>query len=694
MADINTYADELLLDFYDAAHTELVLLLKGQFGDKWLEFGVRKHFKKDYFIRVEKMLRSPMRAVEMDRDDDEIFGIEHLWNIVNGNWPIFKPIFEDKIRTQTYLSEITELRNNLAHRRKRHHLLKSNLIRIAGSCQILLSALKSPRADSFDEVVNSLSSGSIPWGISLDGQLPANYEIYKEFIGRPSELSDLSEWLASDSPQILVWGYGGVGKSALAHRFAREVKDSSNENLVAVCWVSAKKSEYSEGSIRERPADFYNLESFVRALWLALYGPHEEPNELKPDRIIEELQQMPILLVVDDFDTISEDLELTEFLFYKLRDTLTKIIYTSRHRTLGLKNLEVPPFSEDELRDFVLRRADDYSVNQSTCFKRLSAIESVTGGYPLFVDALIHHAMLVGVDEAIKHWSQRKGDAARQYALQRQIGYLGKSSGEVLIALSVANRSLRIREISGVTGLTDDDAEAGIRALLQWRMVSQVEVEESDAPGFLMDNNTSRLVKQTYKNDGRMKTFSTAFKSITNEHVPQAKKFAIIKIIGITKELLRDDSFEAARDHLLQSMTGELQDSPDLFGVLGWLYSIQIPSEQYASLAQQAFARSHRLGVFRVDTYFHWAELERKLAESMTDNAVDMDISDESIAIQWKKCEDVAMRGIERCGPSQPLFYLAGYSSSREAKAKIRVNNFSNAQGAYSRSSLMRLSRL
>ena len=686
MADINNYANDLLLDFIDSVHVELARELNGHFGQNWLDLGVRTHFKADQFTRVEKMLQSPMRVVDMNKIDEEIYGIEHLWNIIEGNWaPLFQRLFQDKLRTQVYLGEITELRHNLAHRRSHHYLLKTNLVRVVGSCRLILSAMHSLRADFFAEVEEALSAGVTPWGRILEGQLPPSDEIYREFVGRPGELDGLSDWLASENPQILVWGYGGVGKSALAYKFARDIRDGSDQHLIAVCWVSAKRSEYSEGLVRDRPADFSDLNSFIHALWTTLYGPHDIPANLDASRMLSELREMPVLLVVDDFDTISENLPLTEFLMHDLRNTPTRVIYTSRHRTHGLRHLEVPPFSDKELEAFVMQRSVDYKVEESDCLKRLTAIASVTGGYPLFVDDLIRHAGFIGVDEAISQWSQRKGDAARQYALQRQIQHLGHSTGEVLIALSVANRALRIVEISGIAGLTDDDTEAGIHELLQWRMVNSVKEDDSESPVFRMNHNTSRLVQQTFRDDGRTRTFSAAFRALTGERVPEAKKAAIAKVVRQTKQLAIEDSFESAKDRLLNSMTGELADSADLFGVLGWLYSSQDPVEQWAAPAQEAFEKSHRLGSYRVDTYYHWAQLERKLAESMITRADEMNISESVIANQWKQAEDVAEKGITRCGPSRPLCYLAGYSASREAKSRNRANSFYYAEGAYAR---------
>ena len=689
MADINHYASDLLLEFCDAAHSRLAERLEAHFGSDWLEQGIQKHVKADSFDRVLEMLRSPMRVVDMGKTEDELYGIEHIWRIVDGNWRIFQEDFgrANRNRTETYLGEITELRNNLAHRRRRHFLLRRDLIRIVGSCQMILNALRSPVADKFTEIVDSLSTGELPWGLPLDGNLPPSDEIYAEFVGRPSELTGLSKWLASDSPQILVWGYGGVGKSSLAHKFAKDVKDSGNSSLIAVCWVSAKQTEYLEGSARTRDADFSDLNSLVVSLWEALYGPQSQPGDLSPESLLVELQDMPILLVVDDFDTILEDVELTEFLLVRLRNnTPTRVIYTSRQRTPTVTNLVVPPFSDEELRSFVLQKALDYSVDAMECAARLDAIRSVTDGYPLFVGDLIRHASLVGLSEAINHWSQKKGDAARQYALQRQVEHLSRSSGEALISLSVANRALKLVEISQIAGLTDDDAEAGIRDLLNWRMVGQVKEDDSESPAYRMNRNTTRLVQQTFKDDHRMKTFQATFKALTGERVPEARKIAIGKVVRKATELVRQNAFGEAQRYVLENMTGELSESSDLYGVLGWIYSCQQPPGKVAAAAEDAFAMAHRLGSTKVDTYFHWSDFERKLAESMIENAADMAIPNETIAEQWEKCKEVAELGTERCGASQSLYYMMGYGASREAKAMNLANNFTYAEGAYRRS--------
>lgn len=680
--DINTYANERLIDFCDVVHAELKCRLEAHFGQSWLDQGVRKHLPSTYFKRVEKMLNNPMRVVDMQRTPEELSGVEHLWNIVNGNWStLFHTVFVDRARTEVYFGEITELRHNLSHRRGHHCLLRSDLIRILGGGRIILSAMNSTHADRFADAVDTLSSGGSPWGPSLAGHLPPSDEMYSEFVGRRHALDKLAHWINSDKPQILVWGYGGAGKSALAYKFAREIRDGSGVDLLAVCWVSAKRLEFSDGSVRSRLADFSDLQTFLEALWVSLYGPDALPSDLTPKTVVDELSPLPILLIVDDFDTISEDIPLTEFLLYTLRSTPTRIIYTSRHRVPTLENMEVPPFNEQELGQFIMQRASDYGVDPAECARRLDGIESVTGGYPLFVDDLIRHASFVGIKDALQTWSQRKGDAAREYALRKQIQYLSHSSGEVLIALSIANRALSIPDIAAVAGLTEDDAESGILELLKWTIVNKVHQEDSDRPAYRMNRNTGRLVQKTFRGDSRVATFAAALKALTGERIPEAQRAATGRLIWQTKERWRNDSFAAAEKNLLEGMTGELVNSADLFGVLGWLYSKQEPLDRYAEDARKAFLKAHRLGARKVDTYYHWTELERNMAELI----VGQRDKQSKIRKQWIRCEDVAKKGIERCGVSQPLCYLAGYSAVREAKAAESLSKFTYAQGAYTR---------
>lgn len=673
--DINTYANDLLFDFVDAFHRVLSARLRDAFGADWINKGVRKHFAKDVFARTEQMLSSPMRVVDVDREPGDLYGVEHLGNIIDGNWSLFKEAFGNRSRTQVYLSEVAELRHNLAHRRKSHHVRRNDLMRFAENARMLLAALEAPESEQFAGIVDSLLQGGAPWGGAVAGDLPPHDEIYDQWVGRTDLLRSLTDWFVGDTRQMMIWGYGGAGKSSLAYEFARELQEAPPVGLEAVVWVTAKQTEYIAGAAREHAPDFTDVSSFCNAVFMALYGRVSDAN---PEALIKELSSTNCLIVIDDLDTILGDQETAQFLLFDMRECKSKILYTSRHQIPGLQYKEVPPFDDEELKTFVTIRAGEYGANVNECLKRIQGIRSVTDGYPLFVDDLVRFSRLVGIDDAVAQWSQRKGDAARQYALRRQLESLesGGVSGDALIAVAVAGRDLVMTEIGTVAGLTDEDAQQGVADLLNWHLIHQVVHEGGSTPAYSMNANTRRLTLKTFAGSPRLRGSEAALRALTGERVPEAKRRAIAATISRAQEIFRAQGVEPAAALLKQGMTGELAEDSDLYGALGWLYSRDWAA--YADLAREAFRTAHRLGALKVDPYYHWVQIERQTAEQAVGIVADRDLLG-----LWRSAVEVAQLGIERCGPSDVLCQLAGYLSSREAYTHQRLNEFVAAQGAY-----------
>lgn len=171
MSNINTYTHDLLLDFQDAAYEEIQTALRQEYGDDWLKKGVERHLHPDALERTRKMLNSPMRVIDMGKTDEEIYGVEHLWRIIDGNWDLFGSRLEERRRTEVYLDEITELRNNLMHRRSRHVLRPRDVQNFVTNAQRLLAALGSTKADEFESVAARLEQGTSPWEDESEGTL-------------------------------------------------------------------------------------------------------------------------------------------------------------------------------------------------------------------------------------------------------------------------------------------------------------------------------------------------------------------------------------------------------------------------------------------------------------------------------------------------------------------------------------------
>jgi NB-ARC domain-containing protein len=673
--DINEYANRLLLDFLDHAHKELSRRLSSEHGPSWFESSVSKHIGPTYIERTKRMLASPMRTVDMDKSEDEMYGVEHLGQILLGNWKTFGDDLGDRKRTEVYCLEIAELRNNLAHRRRSHFLRRAELLRFTQNAALILRALRSSDADRFSAIADDLASGAAPWGPELGGVLPPRDEIVSDFVGRPSELRALQEWFVSDSPHVVVWGYGGAGKSALAYQFARDIQDAGPTDYLAIAWVSAKRREYVEGRERERLADFDDISSLTLAIWSSIFGADSVPDDLSLDDFLGEISATPTLLVIDDVDTILDKKDLSEFLLFTMRSIGTKIVFTSRSKIPGLPIIDVPGFTGDDLGRFIRTRTYLYDLDASECVRRQGAIESVTEGYPLFVDDLLRHSRLDGLASAINDWSQKRGDAAREYALRRQLERLGDPARDVLMALSVANRPLSRFELATVSGQNDDDVRSAVDDLLIWQLLNPAPSDPGVAPGFSMSANTRRLVQRTYRSEPRMAGYSSAFRSLSGEYVPSAMRRAIGRAIGNARaKVVRGDVLGAAED-LNDAMIGDLVSSVDLLGALGWVYSRRSTT---FDLARQAFERAERHGATKEDTYYHWARME-------TDVAAEVDGPENSTAAikAWALATTVTELGIERCGSTRALCELAGYARTREAKLLEKASQFVGAQSAF-----------
>lgn len=678
MTDINSYANELLIDFLDSTHDQLRLILEKQYGDSWFEDGIERHLENKYFERTHTMLTSPMAIVDMNKSVDELYGVEHLASIIIGNWDIFEEHFKHRPRTEVYFGEITELRHNLSHRRQHHILQRGELWRFVHNARLILSALDSPNAYRMESIANKLAQGGTPWGNQLSGTLPPSIDIVSDFVGRQSELDQLSHWLTTDhANQFMIWGYGGSGKSSLAYKFAQTVRDGAPTGLEAVVWLSAKSQEFMEGSTRERHPDFDDIDSFIRAFWMALYDFPPDASQHTRQALLAELSDTPSLVIVDDLDSVLDHEELAHFLLFELPATKSNFLYTTRQMVPGLQRIDVKGFSQTELDAFLRSCALSYDMDAEHIVDRAEAIHSVTNGFPLFVEDLLRHAMLNGLQTAIDDWSHRKGDAAREYALRRQLSSLGEASRRALIGVAVANRPVSSLELSNISGFTDDDVQQAVRELLGWRLLTRLEIDSSGRPTFSCNRNTQRLVQKTYGQDPLYKTFRSSFKNLSGSTLPPAHRKAVAMAISNARALVLRDDNEGAAESLRAAMTGELQSNADLWGVLGWVLSRDKIGSAVAD-ARAAFQRSHELDSKKEDTYFHWANMEIEIAEGLINQG-----DDEDLLKQWRSAARVAELGIERCGETPSLCQMAAYLRNREAKTLERANQFTPAQGCY-----------
>lgn len=695
MTDINSYTNELLVEFLDAAAEEIKRILTAAFGDDWYTKGIQPHLHASSLERTRNMLDSPMATIEMNKTDEELYGVEHLPNIVDGNWRLFKEVFGSRDRALVFLGEISELRHNIAHRRGHHVLRRTDVIRFVHNAHLLLRSLESPLATRFTTIVSHLEFGRSPWGNELGGTLPSATDIVPDFVGRDDELNRLGQWLSDDTDRpILIWGDGGAGKSALAYHFARTVRDGAPEGLQAVLWLSAKSQEYVEGESRDRLPDFDSVPSFGEALLTSMYGVQPSGEEdTSPDGIMQELNEIPSLLVIDDLDSILDDEDLAHLLIFILPNSKSRIIYTSRRRVPGIRTIDVIGFEGQDLDDFIRSRATEYDgLKLEECLQYRDGIRSVTQGVPLFVDDLLRHAFVDGLKPAMEAWSKRMGDAAREYALRRQMESLGEPARRALVGAAAANavarRPVSRIELKDIAGFVSDDIADAIRQLISCKLLNQDQTNEAGLPTFSCNRNTQRLVQITYGRDALYEAFQANVpRALSSQKIPRKLRAKIGIEIGQCAAKVRRGDFRGAEDGLRELIddedTDDFAENSDIWGALGWVLS-RNKEERRVTETREAFQRSHHLGSRKEDTYFHWVELEREIAESLRKQASirtsDLKKRMRQLLEQWKTASSVARLGIERCGETRSLCHLASELKRMEAHTLRELNQYTPAE--------------
>jgi WD40 repeat protein len=133
-----------------------------------------------------------------------------------------------------------------------------------------------PRPDSLSAFRSSASAPELDWGEAPDTSV---------FYGRTLELDTLTHWIQRDRSRLVaLLGMGGMGKSSLAAKIARQLRDE----FQYVIWRS----------LRNAPL----LETVLADLVPFLSG--QQDAQAKPDRLLHWLRQHRCLVILDNVETI------------------------------------------------------------------------------------------------------------------------------------------------------------------------------------------------------------------------------------------------------------------------------------------------------------------------------------------------------------------------------------------------------
>ncbi|MCJ7424000.1 DUF3856 domain-containing protein [Candidatus Bathyarchaeota archaeon] len=302
----------------------------------------------------------------------------------------------------------------------------------------------------FERTLDDRLISTCPWG---DEALQPPYEepknnfaeplgIHNLLVGRFRDLRELSRGLASQETVFALWGFCGVGKTALAIRGVYE----------RLLW------RFPDGAWYVELRGGKTLDSVLSELCKSMGISSELILERKEDLVLDRLAQTKTLLLLDNFEDVESDLEIVSFL-NKVRGS-SKVLLTSRDepQQMAWRRYELREMDRDDALHLFLtiaERADrHFSVSD---LQNVLEICRRVDYYPIAI-TYIAGSITGTLEDAIGELSENPPDPVKA-GFEYAYGKLSVNAQELLARLSVLKRSFDTNAIKAVAVPTESNLQ-------------------------------------------------------------------------------------------------------------------------------------------------------------------------------------------------------------------------------------------
>jgi hypothetical protein len=599
-------------------------------------------------------------------DDFDLLGVNHFFNLFDQRYDDLCPaasetkdeqLKKEKQALVQWMRTVKNLRDPLSHPSEEDFSFEEAFDLLYCAKRVLSRLGLEDEANEVRSLMDNLSGRplSIRKGVEpLEDHLPPRESIVIDFVGRTPELAALWEWFLDPvSRRWALAGEGGKGKTALAYKFALEVKFEAPAPFQVILWLSAKKRRFQEGSVVPvGQPDFSGFDDALSRI-LVHYGWFEEasyPTERKRTQVMDLLNAFPALLIVDDVDSLEEDEERAiEFFTFQAPQTKSKVLLTSRRVVFGMggTTTHVEGLSEQDARTFIASRCNLMELDRSSFSEATTReILNVTERSPLYMEDLLRLFAVMKPEDAVRSWRSKGGDEARVYALGRELDLLSDAARLALVAACMPPGPISFPELEAVTGLSDERLASALRELQRLFLVPKPRLIEGEQR-FEVNLNTRALLAKMLGGSDLYRRTQRAYHAVSGRLPREEGRADIAAIIRQAVLLVRNHQQQDA-EQLLQKALEKYLNDRDLTGFLGWVYKAWDPPR--LTDAREGFHRAWQLKCANAEMYRHWSQMELNERE-------------------WTRAAVAAEKGIKLL-PHAPavLYFQAGYARSRLAR--------------------------
>lgn len=311
-------------------------------------------------------------------------------------------------------------------------------------------------------------------------------------------LEQLRQELAPEKIELVVlWGPGGVGKTALAAEAARGFKSASGQRVV---WVSAEnRTDFSLNILLDEIASQLGRSDLRRL-----------SRESKSADIRAVIAPTPTLIVLDNFETISAK-EQGDCANWLRKDAPCPALITTREKIELAHNIPVDTMSSKEaaaLLDLLIEQA-----GSSRAFEGLSreSIVRVADANPLVLQWVVAQIDLAQDPRStLADLAKGKGDAAERIFLHSyNLPQLGDDGRAALLALSLFVTGASRLALADVAGFNGDVGRSNqsLKRLASLRLVNAAQKGDY----FAVEGLTRELARSRLLRHEMLKRFQDRF---------------------------------------------------------------------------------------------------------------------------------------------------------------------------------------
>jgi len=225
------------------------------------------------------------------------------------------------------------------------------------------------------------------------------------YINRPVLENELLKVLRDDRhPIITLTGRGGIGKTSLALYVLHEIAKESKFKLIV--WFSARDIDLLENGPKQVKPDVITLKEIATEYWSLVDRVTLKENTQKQIELfaheMNELQGYgPILFIFDNFETVSNPLELYNFIDTHIRNP-NKVLITTRHREFKSDYpIEVKGMSREECDKLVQSTAHKLGLEHLLTDQYLEELYHESEGHPYVVKIILGERAKPGSNKSI-----------------------------------------------------------------------------------------------------------------------------------------------------------------------------------------------------------------------------------------------------------------------------------------------------